>query len=102
MPASCGVAHSPSPHGVVAACNCAAAVDCSALLGIPAEMAGGASNVTFNINAVDAAGVEEVLLHQQGHIISMLRTAANSYGEEFMEEIDDQVLTPHQGFVSRR
>ena len=67
-----------------------------------AEMAGGASNVTFNINAVDAAGVEEVLLQQQGHIISMLRTAANSYGEEFMEEIDDQVLTPHQGFVSRR
>ena len=66
-----------------------------------AAMAGGTSNVTFNISAVDAAGVEEVLLQQQGHIISMLRTAANSYGEEFMEEIDDQVLTPHQGFVSR-
>ena len=66
-----------------------------------AEMTGGASNVTFNISAVDAAGVEEVLTRQQGHIISMLRTAANSYGEEFMEEIDDQVLTPHQGFISR-
>ena len=67
-----------------------------------AAMAGGGSNVTFNINAVDAAGVEEVLTEQQGHIISMLRTAANAQGEEFMETIDDQVLTPHQGYVSRR
>lgn len=67
-----------------------------------AAMAGGGSNVTFNINAVDAAGVEEVLTQQQGHIISMLRTAANAQGEEFMETIDDQVLTPHQGYVSRR
>jgi len=66
-----------------------------------AEMTGGASNVTFNISAVDASGVEEVLTRQQGHIISMLRSAANSYGEEFFEEIDDKVLTPHQGFVSR-
>jgi len=66
-----------------------------------AEMTGGASNVTFNISAVDATGVEEVLTKQQGHIISMLRSAANSYGEEFFEEIDDKVLTPHQGFVSR-
>ncbi len=65
------------------------------------EMTSTNSNVTFNINAVDAAGVEDVLTQQQGHIISMLRTAANSYGEEFMEDIDDQVLTPHQGYVTR-
>lgn len=47
-------------------------------------------NANITINAVDAAGVEEVLMGQQGHIINMLRSAANENGEEFLESIDTQ------------
>lgn len=65
------------------------------------DIGGGAGVVTFNINAVDSAGVEEVLTQQQGHIISMLRTAANVHGEEFFEMVDDTVYTPHQGSIAR-
>ena len=57
------------------------------------SVAGGATNVTFSINAIDAAGVEDVLIQQQGNIISMLRQAANSYGEDFMEDIDETTYT---------
>ena len=45
-------------------------------------------NVTFQINAIDAQGVEEVLFKQRGNIISMLREAANSQGEQFFENIE--------------
>ena len=55
--------------------------------------AGGATNVTFSINAIDASGVEDVLAQQQGNIIGMLRQAANSYGEEFMEDLDESTYT---------
>ncbi len=48
---------------------------------------GGSTNVSFNIQAVDAAGVEEVLLAQKGHIIGMIREAANEHGQEFFEDI---------------
>ena len=58
---------------------------------------GGASNVNFSINAIDAAGVEEVLIAQQGNIIGMLRSAANSYGESFFEGIDESVYTTPSG-----
>ena len=54
---------------------------------------GGGSNVTFNINTIDASGVEDVLIAQQGNIIGMLRTAANSYGEDFFESVDESVYT---------
>ena len=54
---------------------------------------GGTTNVTFSINAIDASGVEEVLAQQQGNIIGMIRTAANSYGEEFMEDLDETTYT---------
>jgi hypothetical protein len=53
-----------------------------------AEM-GAASNVVFNINTIDASGVEEMLESQQGNIIGMLRSAANAYGEDFMESVDE-------------
>ena len=36
----------------------------------------------------NAKGVEEVLLGQQGNIISMIRSAANDYGEEFIESVN--------------
>lgn len=50
-------------------------------------------NVNFSINAVDAAGIEELLMTQQGNIIGMIRTAANAHGESFLETVDDRALT---------
>jgi len=49
---------------------------------------GGTTNVNFSINAVDAAGVEELLSAQRGNIIGMIREAANEHGQEFMEEVN--------------
>ena len=45
-------------------------------------------NANFTIHAIDAAGVEEVLLGQRGNIIGMIRSAANDYGQDFLEDID--------------
>jgi len=53
-------------------------------------LGGGSSNVNFTINAVDAAGVEDVLMNQRGNIIRMIREAANENGTMFLEEIDTQ------------
>jgi len=53
-------------------------------------LGGGTSNVNFTINAVDAAGVEDVLTNQRGNIIRMIREAANENGERFLETIDTQ------------
>lgn len=44
--------------------------------------------VNFHINAIDAEGVEQVLTNQRGHIIGMLREAANANGERFLENVD--------------
>ena len=55
---------------------------------------GAPTNVSFNINAVDAAGVEDLLVRQRGNIIGMIRDAANSYGEDFVEKVDTSILTP--------
>ena len=52
------------------------------------KMGGGASNVNFTINAVDAEGVQNVLQRQRGNIIGMIREAANEHGETFMEEVN--------------
>ena len=56
------------------------------------DLGGGAVNANFTINAIDAAGVEEVLMAQQGNIISMIRSAANDYGEEFIESVNTYFL----------
>ena len=53
-------------------------------------LGGGETNVNFTINAVDAAGVEDVLRNQQGNIIRMIREAANENGERFLETVDTQ------------
>lgn len=53
-------------------------------------LGGGETNVNFTINAVDAAGVEDVLMNQRGNIIRMIREAANDHGEMFLEDIDTQ------------
>ena len=48
----------------------------------------------MSFNAVDAAGVEDLLVTQRGNIIGMIREAANSYGEDFVESVDTSILTP--------
>jgi hypothetical protein len=64
--------------------------------------AGAPTNVSFNINTIDASGVEDMLIAQQGNIISMIREAANSYGQDFVESVDTMTLTPNStGAVSR-
>jgi len=47
------------------------------------------TNVSFNINAVDAKGVEEMLMDQRGSIIGMIREAANENGQLFLEDVED-------------
>ena len=54
---------------------------------------GAPTNVSFNIQAVDAAGVEEVLIAQKGHIIRMIREAANEHGEFFLEGVSDEAYS---------
>ena len=54
----------------------------------PNDKISGQTNVNFSINAVDATGVEELLVAQRGNIIGMIREAANEHGEEFMETVN--------------
>jgi len=65
---------------------------------VPADdtenLASAPTNVNFTINAVDAAGVDEVITRQRGTIIGVIREAANSYGNEFLESVDTGVYTP--------
>jgi len=53
-------------------------------------------NATFNIQALDASGVEELLVGQKGNIIKMLRDAANASGQGFMEDVNVNVYTRPQ------
>ena len=48
----------------------------------------GETNVNFTINAVDATGVEDLLVNQRGNIIRMIREAANENGEDFLTQVD--------------
>lgn len=50
-------------------------------------------NATFNINALDAKGVDQLLTDRRGHIISTLREAANASGEKFLEDVDVNIYT---------
>ena len=50
----------------------------------------GTTNVNFSISAVDATGVEELLINQRGNIIAMLREAANEHGQLFLEGVQDK------------
>ena len=59
------------------------------------------TNVNFSISAVDAAGVEDLLIRQQGNIIGMIREAANSYGQDFVETVDTSVFNDTTNGVSR-
>ena len=50
------------------------------------------TNVTFNISAIDASGVEDMLTVQRGNIIRMIRDAANEQGQLFLEAVEESKL----------
>ena len=47
-------------------------------------------NANITISALDASGVEDILMNQRGNIIGMLREAANATGETFLESVSIQ------------
>jgi hypothetical protein len=49
-------------------------------------------NVSFSINAINTQGMEEALVANQGNIINVIRAAANSQGEPFLETIDTALI----------
>jgi DNA-binding protein len=55
---------------------------------VASKESNGGVNASFTIQAVDAEGVEKVLLKNRGAIISMLREAANSNGQTFLENVN--------------
>ena len=61
----------------------------------PADKVSGAQpiNANISIHAIDAQGVQEVLVAQKGNIIKMLRQAANANGQRFMENVNTNVYT---------
>lgn len=61
----------------------------------PADKVGSGQNInaSFSIHAIDAAGVQQLLLSQRGNIITMLREAANANGETFLEDVNTNVYT---------
>lgn len=54
------------------------------------KQVGGQTNINFSISAVDAAGVEDLLINQRGNIIGMIREAANEHGELFLESVREK------------
>ena len=59
------------------------------------ESAGGQGPmaVSFQINAIDSASVEDMLTSKRGSIIKNLREAANQHGEYFLETVKEDSLT---------
>jgi len=45
-------------------------------------------NVNFTIQAIDTQNMQEALTIQRGNIIEMIREAANTSGEQFLESVD--------------
>ena len=57
------------------------------------DIAGGQPiNVNFNVQAIDSASFNDALSVQRGNIISIIREAANGYGEGFLEQVDTGAL----------
>ena len=50
-------------------------------------------NASISIQALDAQGVQDILVSQKGNIIKMLRQAANASGKTFMEDVNVNVYT---------
>ena len=53
-------------------------------------------NATINIQALDSSDVKRVLVDNRGNIIQMLREAANSSGQGFLEDVNVNVYTRPQ------
>ena len=53
-------------------------------------------NVTFQINAMDTANMEDMLESRRGSIINMIRGAANEHGQDFLEMIDTDTYNEEQ------
>ena len=53
-------------------------------------------NASFNIQALDSQGVQEILVAQKGNIIKMLREAANNSGQSFLEGVNTNTYTRPQ------
>ena len=53
-------------------------------------LGGGAQNMnlTFNVSALDGASVQEVLTNNQGAVVGAIRDAANSYGQDFLPDVN--------------
>jgi len=54
---------------------------------------GSSTAVSFQINAIDSASVEDMLMSKRGVIIKNIRDAANQHGEFFLEQIREDSLT---------
>jgi hypothetical protein len=57
---------------------------------IPNYQLGGGKNmnVTFNVSALDGQSVQELLTNNQGAVVGAIRDAANSYGQDFLPEVN--------------
>ena len=53
-------------------------------------------NVSFNVSAIDAVSFNDMLADQKGNIISIIREAANSYGQPFLEGVNTITMAPAQ------
>ena len=56
-------------------------------------------NVNFTIQAIDSSNFTDALTTQRGNIISMIREAANTYGETFLESVNDTAITTGNGKI---
>lgn len=56
-------------------------------------------NVNFNVQAIDASSFNDALTTQRGNIISMIREAANTYGETFLEGVNDSAINAGGGKI---
>ncbi len=56
------------------------------------EVGNSPTNVNFNIQAIDASGIEELLTEQRGNIIKIIREAANQQGSMFLENVSETQL----------
>ena len=49
---------------------------------VPNNQTGGATNINFTINTVDATGVDELLTNRRSTIINVINDALNRQGKE--------------------
>lgn len=56
-------------------------------------------NVNFTVQAIDASSFNDALVTQRGNIIGMIREAANTYGETFLEGVNDVAISAGGGKI---